>query len=288
MRIAHLTDLHVQRAPRLRDLRPKRILGSANLYLGGRRSHFTSAVQQAAVDAVCALDPDLTLVTGDLTAQGLDAEFAETRRLLTPLADRCPLYLIPGNHDLYVDAPDPAGTMRHHLGEWMSPAAPGLALFGEVGALYIETCAPTWLSSGRTDLDQLSVADDLLRHTDAFVFLLLHYPLLDRHGAPYGPAYRANAQASDILAWLHRQDRIGAVLHGHEHHGFRATVPSEAGPIPVLNPGASGYAWLPKKRRTAHFNVYTVTDGQLTDIERHAWDGTAFRREADGAYASGG
>ena len=288
MRVVHLTDLHVQRAPGVTDLRPKRMLGTANLYLGGRRSHFSETVQQAAVQAAIDLAPDLTLITGDLTAQALDVEFQAAHQLLSPLAGVAPLYLIPGNHDLYVNEAIPGTRMRSVLGEWMSDGSPGLARFGQVSALYIETCQPTWLSDGATNLAQLSRADQLLHTADGFVFLCVHYPLRGRRGEPYGPARRANQNAADIEAWLRRQTKVGAILHGHEHHGFRTTVPGASGDIPILNPGASGYAWLPQKRRTAHFNVYTVEEGVLTHIDRYAWNGRAFELEAGGAYSSGG
>lgn len=287
MRIVHLTDLHVQHLPTLGELRPKRILGTANLYLAGRRSHFDPVVQQAAVDAARALSPDLTLITGDLTAQGLDSEFETVHELLTPLADCAPLYMIPGNHDIYVDEARNGARMRAVLGRWMSDESPGIAHFDEVSVLYVETCQPTWLSDGTTNVNHLQKAGKLLEETDRFTFLCLHYPLVDRHGNPYGPSRRANQEASAIQEWIQRTPGVHAVLHGHEHHGFRSSLPAPSGPIPVLNPGASGYAHLPHHNRTAHFNVYTVESGTLVDVERYLWDGTAFTPEPGGAYATG-
>jgi 3',5'-cyclic AMP phosphodiesterase CpdA len=287
VRIVHLTDLHVQHLPTITDFRPKRIIGMVNLYLAGRRHHFNLDAQSAAIRAATALSPDLTLITGDLTAQGLDSEFEAVHALLEPLARSAPLYMIPGNHDLYVAENTPGSRMRAVLGEWMSPASPGIAHFGDVSALYIETCRPTWLSSGATDLSHLEAAEHLLKDARAFTFLCLHYPLIGRHGERYGPSRRANNHADAIDAWVRRQPQIGAILHGHEHHGFHATLPAAHGDIHVLNPGASGYAWLPQQDRTAHFNVYTVEDGSLTKIERYRWNGTDFHPEDGGAYATG-
>ena len=77
--------------------------------------------------------------------------------------------------------------------------------------------------------------------------------------------------------------RIHAVLHGHEHHGF-GPPSSATGPIPILNPG-SGYARIAAQDRRAHFNVYTVEDGALTDLRRLRFaDG---RFDPGGAYATG-
>ena len=65
-------------------------------------------------------------------------------------------------------------------------------------------------------------------------------------------------------------------------------MPGAAGPIPILNPGASGYAWLPQRGRTAHLNCYEVDGDGIHDVSRFAWDGARFLPEAGGAYASGG
>lgn len=291
MRIVHLTDLHVQHLPRWSELHFKRLIGTANLVVGGRRRHFSESVQRGAIEAAIAQAPDLVVITGDLTAQALDSEFRAARELLAPLAEVCPLFVIPGNHDTYVPEPFPGARMRAVLGEWMAPASPALVHFGEVSMLHLETCKAQVMSSGFTDLSQLSLADQLIDVADdacGFVFLCLHYPLRDRHGEPYGPWVRANPQAPDLEAWLRRRKGIGAVLHGHEHHGFRTTVAGPSGPIPVLNPGASGYANLPAKGRRAHFNVYTVTEGILDEVERFAFDGTRFVPEPGGAYATSG
>jgi Icc protein len=52
-----------------------------------------------AVDAVNGLrqPPDAVVITGDLTDFGRAEEYAHLERLLRPL--RCPVYLLPGNHD---------------------------------------------------------------------------------------------------------------------------------------------------------------------------------------------
>ena len=96
-------------------------------------------------------------------------------------------------------------------------------------------------------------------------------------------AHIENAAAVEEVLLAH-QTAVGAILHGHEHHGFRVSL----GDIPILNPGSSGYAWLPKKGRTAHFCVYTVEDKQLASVDRFRFDGEAFVPEPGGAWATGG
>lgn len=289
MKIVHLTDLHVQTPPRLPDLYGKRLMGSVNLFVLGRHRKFSRTVQQAAVEATLREAPDAVVITGDLTAQALDAEFTEARALLDPLLQRLPVVLLPGNHDTYVAEPAPGARMRAHFGPWMGGSAPHLHRLGEVGFLWVETCRAHLLSSGHTPVAQLPQALALLdQDPPPFTFLCLHYPLRSRRGEPYGPAGRALSNARQVEAeLLMKTTRIGAVLHGHEHHGYQTTVQTAAGPRPSLNPGSSGYAWLPRQDRTAHLNVYTVEGAALQEVRRLHYDGQSFVEEPGGAYATG-
>ena len=85
MRIAHATDIHWFVPPTPRQLGFKRVLGTANLYLRGRRHHFDRGAQRALVAHLRRVEADLILITGDLTAQALPAEF-ENRPLRSAAA----------------------------------------------------------------------------------------------------------------------------------------------------------------------------------------------------------
>ncbi|NOY28403.1 MAG: metallophosphoesterase [Oligoflexia bacterium] len=294
MRIVHLTDLHVQVRPRVGELVGKRFAATANLYLLGRRRKFDPLVQRAAVQAALAQAPDVVVVTGDLTAQATDAEFKAAHHLLAPILDQVPTVIIPGNHDTYVRA----AVRKDRIGQLFGAAMgkhrrlPYLVQHGDVAFLAIETCRAHLLSSGHTPKKQIDQARDLLEQawpggSRPFVFLIQHYPLLGRDGLPYGPPARALDNARDVLEFLSKTHEVDAVLHGHEHHGFRTMVPTAAGPIPVFDPGASGYAWLPTQNRTAHFNVYDVDRKGLHATRRYCWNGEAFVDEPGGAYESG-
>src|SRR5947207_14222911 len=82
MLIAQMTDLHIKPP--------------------GRRAYGivdTEAYLRAAVAHLVAQRPapDVLLLTGDLVDAGLPEEYALLRAILAPI--RCPIYLIPGNHD---------------------------------------------------------------------------------------------------------------------------------------------------------------------------------------------
>ncbi|MCB9762936.1 MAG: metallophosphoesterase [Alphaproteobacteria bacterium] len=294
LRVAHVTDIHVQRAPRAAQLGGKRLLGAANLYVGGRRSHFTVATQQALARDLPGTHPDLVLCTGDLTALSTRQEFDEAHDLLAPVFSAQPTVVIPGNHDVYTRRAWLERRLEDRFGAWTGTGDwPRLHLPVEgVAVVAVDVCVPGLASAGAIDEAQLDGLDSLLadkRLEGRFVFVMLHYPLRSRRGERYGPARRALRHAERLEAVLaHHADTVDAILHGHEHHGFRTALPSPHGDIPILNPGAAGYAFMPQRKRTAHFCVYVLRDGRLAEVERYAFDGMRFLPEEGGAWATGG
>ena len=289
VRIAHVTDIHVQQPPEWSELNAfKRVLGAANLYLAGRVGHFQREVQEALVQAVRQQEPDLLACTGDLTAMSTDSEWAAAKQLLGPMFEGQPSVLIPGNHDVYVAADESRRPIEQHFGDYTGAGDwPRVHVHGGVRFIGVDVCKARWiLSHGVADPEMLKLLDEVLAQPfDGFTFVMLHYPLRGRRGEPYGPNTRniENAAAVEEVLLGH-QSAVGAILHGHEHHGFRVSL----GDIPILNPGSSGYAWLPKKGRTAHFCVYTVEDKRLASVDRFRFDGEAFVPEPGGAWATGG
>ena len=281
MKIAHITDLHVEAAPSVLELASKRIIGATNLYLMGRKSHFTERTQQALVDCLQRLGLDAIVCTGDLTALATETEFLKARALLEPLLQSIPFYTISGNHDLYTQ--ESVGRFEKHFGAWarIPPVLGGMIFYG------LPVCHPDWLSRGWATDETLRQWREFLDSGSEPVALMLHYPLRNRKGEPYGPWTRALENASALEETL-GHDRVRMVLHGHEHHGYQTEIATPNRKVRSLNPGASGYAFLPDKKRTAHFNVYTVQNGELSQIERYAFDGTSFVPEPGGAYATGG
>lgn len=289
MRIAHLTDLHVQRAPTWAELLSKRAVGAVNLYVLGRRGHFSEEVQRGLVASVREASPDLVACTGDLTALATEGEFLAARALLGPLFEAQPTVLLPGNHDTYTWRAWRRRSLEAHFAPWVGEGPwPRVRRHGEVALVSLDVCRAHPLSSGLCPLEQLERLDALLGDPalgGGAVLVLLHYPLRDRRGEPYGPGTRSlqNAAALEAVLLRHR-GRVTAVLHGHEHHGFRTTLQG----IPVLNPGAGGYADLRARGRRAHWCMYTVEAGRLAGVERFAWDGARFAPEPGGPWATGG
>lgn len=283
MRVAHLTDLHVERPPGLGECFNKRLAGAVNLYVLGRHHHFSPAAQAALVPAVLAARPDVVLCTGDLTATATEAEFVAANALLAPLRERLPWLAIPGNHDVYTG--ESVGRYARYFGE-----CPPVRVEAHGGweLVLLDVCHPDWLSRGWAGPEALADLERALSASSAPALLALHYPLRGRRGEPYGPAARACVDAREIEAIILRHPRVKLVVHGHEHHGFRTELVGEDRSVPILDPGASGYAHLPARGRTAHFCVYELDGNAIVGVERLRFDGAAFVPEPGGAFATGG
>ena len=295
MRIAHVTDIHWQNPPSMVELLTlKRALGSANLYLAGRRHHFQRSVQTALVQHLEALEPDLVVITGDLTATATESEFQTARDALDPVLQRFPTFVIPGNHDVYTPGARRARRIRRHFEPWMGlESGPvGRLDVADVTVLGLDPNRPTWIqASGEVPDVQLEALAGVLRHpdlADRHVILAIHYPLLDRRGAIYDNAKHGLLNARALIEVLRAAPKKPAlILHGHEHHGFQVPLDLDGTQVTISNCGSSGYAYLPKKGRAACMNVYNFGAGGLGETERYMFDGTGFSPEPGGAYATG-
>lgn len=295
MRIAHITDIHVTVPPKFSQIFGKRMLGTLNLYVFGRNGHFSQETYDALDRALAAQKPDVLVVTGDITSQATPQEFDAALDLWTPIFNRQPTVLMPGNHDVYTRDSVRNDWMQERFAQWMGEGPwPRLhQINDELSIIAVQVCRPDILSSGKISADDLTRLNVMLKEERAQgrrTMIAAHYPIRGRHGELYGPRSRAIVNAQELEAVLtQNSDVINSFVHGHEHHGYRTTIPGSDGQdIPSFDPGSSGYAWLPDKNRTAHFNIYEVSSDSI-DVERFTFRGdqAAFIPEEGGAYASG-
>jgi 3',5'-cyclic AMP phosphodiesterase CpdA len=296
LKIAHATDIHWFQQPGISELTYKRLLGTANLVLRGRKAHFDVAAQTALVDHLCNQQPDLVIISGDLTAQALESEFATAREALEPVLKQFPTFMVPGNHDRYTTRSQTDRVMERHFSDWMHLNDSGIGRLdlGDVTVLGLDPNRPTWFNATgvipQRQLEALEheLAQESLR--DRFIVLVIHYPVLGPSGSIYDNWHHGllNAQALvDLLKGAPAQPKL--IVHGHKHHGY--TVPlhlsDDQRPIPIFNCGSSGYARTPDGKRAGATNVYTIENGSLIDTERFIYDGERFTAEAGGLYQSG-
>ena len=165
MRIAHVTDIHVLVPPRLSQLFGKRLLGTVNLYVFGRKSHFSETAQQALVRDVMACEPDAVICTGDLTAQATPEEFRAAFELLEPLFQRQPTVVIPGNHDTYTRSAWKGQFLEKDFAPWVGTGdwPRTHILSDDLSVVCVDVCRAHVLSTGRIDAAQLAELDVVMR-----------------------------------------------------------------------------------------------------------------------------
>lgn len=193
----------------------------------------TNALARRAVDALLALrpQPDLVLVTGDVTDRGEPAAYEVARDALARLA--MPVLLTPGNHDA-------REAMRAAFADW-----PGIA-HGEGPrlntAVELESAAVVVLDSlvdgsaaGALGEEQLDWLDrTLARFADKPVLVAVHHPPLAT-GIAHMDAIGLTDRAA-LASLVARHPQVDLVVAGHVHrqivgrlaHARVVTIPATA------------------------------------------------------------
>lgn len=195
-----------------------RIAHVSDIHFGGENP---SAVE-AVIAELEGFTPDLTMVTGDLTLNGLPDEFRAARIWLGRLP--APLLVTPGNHDTpYWNLVLRALTPFRRYERFIGPAAasafdmPGLSartLNSARGA----QLRPDW-SKGAIDIDRLGTLG--WSNAPALKVFACHHPLIDVTGAPVTGHTRRGRAAAAMLA----HQRVELVLTGHVHVPFAMSLP---------------------------------------------------------------
>ncbi len=243
MLIAQITDMHVEADP-----------------AGSKLPVDTATHLAAAVDALNRQRPrpDVVVVTGDLTNDGTEADYAVLRSLLAPLELEC--YLIPGNHDV---SPTMA-TAFSDVG--YLPAEPPLMYTVDhfpLRLVGVDTTDPA-RHDGVFDAVRASWLDaTLAAAADAPTVVFMHHP-----------PFETGIWWMDATG-IHGADRFRAVVERHPHV-IRVLCGHVHRPI-VANWGATVLSVCPS---TAHQVACHLDDSQhptLTSespaFQLHRWNG---------------
>ena len=190
--------------------------------------HFGAAclpAVEAATAMIRELAPDLVLVTGDVTLNGLPREFEAAAAWLERLPR--PWLCTPGNHDtpywnLILRAFTPFARYRR----WVGPPYGGGFRSPQLGVEMINTSRgaqprPDW-SKGAINLDRCRAAAAALAEgpPGALRVVGCHHPLIEMPGAPVTGGVHRGAVAAQILA----QGGVDLILTGHIHVPFAAPL----------------------------------------------------------------
>lgn len=228
MRIAHITDLHVARAPRFSEYNPKRLLGYVNYRLFRSRL-YQERVAVKALAAMMRKPPDLVLLTGDITQHGLDSEFDAAEELLAPVTGGgVPIIAVPGNHDIYGNVRcDRLQRFLDDLLLGLHPDRQGVFHFKGVEVLPLAQGIPTplFFSHGRQNSGELRRAKEVWVDPASGVMRLVcgHYPVIDSHGGRL-LYFRGLREAVKLIDFC-REHKVSGYFCGHNHKRFAAPMP---------------------------------------------------------------
>jgi 3',5'-cyclic AMP phosphodiesterase CpdA len=243
-RIAHLSDLHFGRvdAALLAPLR--------------RRVH--------------ALEPDVVVVSGDLTQRAKPHEFREARRFLETLPS--PQVVVPGNHDVPLYNPfqrffTPLAKFRRFISHDVEPAY----IDDEIAVIGVNTARSLVFKGGRINEEQVEAVRaqlcELREHVVKIV--VTHHPFdIPEEGDPSDIVGRARLAIERLAA-------CGADIflagHAHVSHAGSTDERYAMDDFAALIVQA-GTATSTRGRGEANaFNALAVTSEEVR-VERYAWD----------------
>ena len=243
LRIAHLSDIH----------------------FGGEHVLATAA----AIEAVRAFGPDLTVVTGDLTLNGLPREFRAARDWLSQLPT--PRLVTPGNHDtpywnLVMRSLAPFDRYRRYIGRATASVhqAPGLTA---------RTLNSARGAQPRLDWSKGAIALAPLRALDwgppsTLKLFACHHPLIDIVGAPVTGGVHRGALAASILTAAD----VDLILTGHVHNPFALALPGVTSPCYALGAGTLSL----RTRGTPQSFSTIVAEPSAFEVTAMGWTGGGF------------
>jgi Icc protein len=217
---------------------------------------------RTAVESVCSLRPPpaAVLISGDLSDNGSDAEYALVRDFLAPVG--VPVYVLPGNHD-------DRSTLRRHFavpGADDAPIQYSVDL-GPVRLVLLDTTRPGE-DAGMLDADRLDWLDAELAAVPRVPTLLaMHHPPLVTGVPAWDAICLPASDRRELGAVLERHRQVRRLVAGHLH----CTMTGElAGRVVLTVPSTYVQARLEfgaqevqLTAEPAAFTVHAMLDGEL-------------------------
>ncbi len=246
----------------------RRIVHLSDLHFG----RIDPALPPALLGAVQAAQPDLVVVSGDLTQRAKEHEFVAAAQFLERLPK--PLLTVPGNHDvpLYDVARRwlaPLARYRRHISEDLAPFYED----AEIAVAGVNTARALTFKNGRINraqteriLERLGCSGPEVRR-----IVVTHHPFEQSEPAVGSGAQPALGRADMAMAAF-LEAGVDLILSGHEHIsgvGLTTTRYSQHGRAALLV--QAGTATSTRKRGEANaFNVISI-DASEAAIECRVW-----------------
>ncbi|GBE58162.1 cyclic 3',5'-adenosine monophosphate phosphodiesterase [bacterium BMS3Abin01] len=189
----------------------------SDIHCGDAR--FDSELMRATVDEINQLGPDLTVVAGDLTADGYREQFSEAKKYIDQL--ECDQVLVmAGNHDCrnvgflhFEEMFGPRRSKTLELDFHVSCDTLASGMQERIRILALDSNKPD-LNDGEVGRDHYSWIDDQFPAAEDYKIFILHHHLVGIPGT--GRERNVVWDAGDVLERL-RMVKVDLVLCGHRH-----------------------------------------------------------------------
>ena len=262
-----------------------RLIHLSDLHFGAHDPEIVEAIEAR----VNAIQPDLVVISGDLTQRARTEQFQEACEFLGRLRDAGhDVLAVPGNHD--VPLYDVLRRFLSPLTRYMRYIDDSLCPLQELSGttvLGINTARSLTFKDGRISTEQIQFIRDTFGRTDpnSTRILVTHHPLFALPvGEDVAPAVGRSELALDAIA----EAGVDMLLAGHHHqssvHSARDLV-TRAGPALVVQAGTSTSTRVRDQGQS--FNLIEVAVPAAT-VTVEAWDGARFVAEATQSYERDG
>jgi 3',5'-cyclic AMP phosphodiesterase CpdA len=262
-----------------------RLIHLSDLHFGAHDPEIVEAI----VARVNAIEPDLVVISGDLTQRARTEQFQEACQFLERLRDAGhDVLAVPGNHDVPLYDVlrrflSPLTRYMRYIDDSLCPLQelPGATVLG------INTARSLAFKDGRISTEQIQFIRDTFERTDpnSTRILVTHHPLFALPvGEGVAPAVGRSELALDAIADAH----VDILLAGHHHqssvHSARDLV-TRAGPSLVVQAGTATSTRVRDQGQA--LNIIDVAVPAAT-IAVESWDGFRFVSEATQSYERDG
>ena len=262
-----------------------RLIHLSDLHFGAHDPKMVEAVEREVNDA----NPDLVVISGDLTQRAKTEQFQQACRFLERLRDSGhDVLAVPGNHDVPLYDVlrrflSPLTRYMRFVDETLCPMfeLPGATVLG------INTARSFTFKDGRISHEQMEFIRDTFERSDrqAMRILVTHHPLF---ALPVGEEVARAVGRSELALDAIGEAGVDMLLAGHNHqasiHNARDLV-TRAGPALVIQAGTATSTRV--REQPQSFNAIETAAGSAT-VTVFVWTGDGFRPQDTQSFVQQG
>jgi 3',5'-cyclic AMP phosphodiesterase CpdA len=256
----------------------RRIAHLSDLHFGTEESTITNDL----IDDLISMNPDILIISGDLTQRGRTSQYKSTREFL----DRLPFkkIIVPGNHDIPLF--DLISRFLFPLTRYKKIITGDLNPFfedDEIAVLGINTARSLTWKEGRISYEQMKLIESKMCKIGAskFKILVTHHPFIPPPGNPGIALVGRSIKALVVID----KCEIDLLVAGHLHLGYSGDVrtyyPARNRSLISVHAG-TGISRRRREQKNA-YNFITVQNNKI-EIDIRVWQNDSFIPELKTVY----